>query len=85
LNSLRNPQPIFWGRDAAHSEVNAMTPIAVNIPQAAAMIGIARSSLYRLFQDGQLTPRKSGKRTLVLVSDIERYVANLPKAYELSD
>ncbi|WP_082549602.1 helix-turn-helix domain-containing protein [Mesorhizobium sp. Root552] len=57
-----------------------MTQLAVSIPQAATMIGISRSSLYLLFQDGSLTPRKSGKRTLILVSDLERYVSNLPSA-----
>lgn len=57
-----------------------MTHLAVSIPQAATMIGISRSSLYLLFQNGSITPRKSGRRTLVLVSEIERYVAHLPAA-----
>lgn len=57
-----------------------MPQLAVGIPEAAVMIGIGRTSLYCLFRDGKIVPRKSGKRTLVLVSDIERYVAELPKA-----
>lgn len=57
-----------------------LTKLAVSVPQAAAMIGICRSSLYLLFSEGAIVPRKSGKRTLVLVSDIEQYVANLPAA-----
>ncbi|MGI6854348.1 helix-turn-helix domain-containing protein [Mesorhizobium sp. 1B3] len=56
------------------------TPIAVGIPEAAAMIGIGRSSLYVLFREKKITPRKSGKRSLVLVEDLRRYVESLPSA-----
>jgi excisionase family DNA binding protein len=55
-----------------------MTKLSVTIPEAVAMTGIGRSSLYRLFAEGKLTPRKSGKRTLVLFSDLKRYVESLP-------
>ncbi|AWC22062.1 Helix-turn-helix domain protein [Aminobacter sp. MSH1] len=54
--------------------------ISVDIQEAVEMSGISRSSLYRLFKDGKLTPRKSGKRTLVIVSELESYVKSLPVA-----
>lgn len=57
-----------------------MTKISVTIPEAAEMIGIGRSSLYALFKEKKITPRKSGKRTLILVEDLKRYVENLPAA-----
>lgn len=41
--------------------------------------GIGRTSLYKLFTEGKLTPRKAGKRTLILVSELEAYLKNLPK------
>lgn len=59
-----------------------MTKLAVGVPEAAEMVGIGRSSLYLLFRDNKLTPRKSGKRTLVLVDDLKRYVESLPPARE---
>lgn len=55
-----------------------MTKMAVGILEAAQMIGLGRSSIYKLFDEGKLTPRKSGKRTLILVEDLERYVKSLP-------
>jgi excisionase family DNA binding protein len=58
-----------------------MTKLAVSVPEAAEMVGIGRSSLYTLFRDGKLTPRKSGKRTLVLVDELKRYVNALPAAH----
>jgi len=57
-----------------------MTKLSVTVPEAAEMIGLGRSSIYKLFNEGQLTPRKSGKRTLILVEDLKRYVENLPVA-----
>lgn len=57
-----------------------MTKIAVTIPEAIAISGIGRSSLYSIFRTGAIKPRKQGKRTLVLVADLERYLAGLPVA-----
>ena len=57
-----------------------MTKLSVTIPEAAEMIGIGRSSIYKLFDEGKLTPRKMGKRTLILVEDLKRFVENLPAA-----
>lgn len=57
-----------------------MNNIAVGVPEAAEMIGIGRSSLYTLFREKKLAPRKSGKRTLILVEDLRRYVDSLPAA-----
>jgi hypothetical protein len=55
-----------------------LNKIAVTIPEAIELSGIGRSSLYALFKSGSLTPRKNGKRTLLLVEELERYVKNLP-------
>ena len=40
--------------------------------------GLGRSSLYKIFNEGKLTPRKAGKRTLILVTDLEAYLKSLP-------
>lgn len=57
-----------------------MTKIAVTIPDAVAMTGISRSSIYKLFAEGKLSRRKNGKRSLILVEDLERVVKSLPEA-----
>jgi hypothetical protein len=55
-----------------------MSKISVTISEAVQMTGIGRSSLYILFREGKIQPRKSGKRTLVLVEELRRYVESLP-------
>ncbi|WP_353644221.1 helix-turn-helix domain-containing protein [Mesorhizobium sp. WSM2239] len=57
-----------------------MTKLAVSIPEAVEMTGIGRSSLYALFREGKITRRKQGKRSLILVDELRRYVESLPTA-----
>ncbi len=61
-----------------NAETPTMEQIAVSIPEAAKLIGIGRTSLYKLFDEGVITPRKSGRRTLILVEDLRRYAQSLP-------
>jgi excisionase family DNA binding protein len=52
--------------------------IAVTVPEASALSGIGRSSIYKLFNERKLTPRKSGRRTLILVEELEEFLKSLP-------
>ena len=53
--------------------------IAITIPEACAVSGLGRSSLYEIFKEGKLKPRKHGKRTLILLEDLENYLRSLPE------
>ena len=57
-----------------------MKPIAVPIPEACAAVGVGRSWMYQLLGRGVLDARKEGRRTLITVQSLQRYVATLPKA-----
>lgn len=57
-----------------------LKPIALTIPDAVAFAGLGRSTIYRLFEQGVLTPRKAGRRTLILREELEDYIRNLPAA-----
>jgi excisionase family DNA binding protein len=52
--------------------------IAVTIPEACALSGLGRSSIYEAFKSRRLIARKHGKRTLILVRDLREYLENLP-------
>lgn len=45
-------------------------PLAYTVNQAAAKLGIGRTSLYGLIQTGDLTPVKLRQRTLLLHDDL---------------
>ena len=57
-----------------------MTKISVTIREAVQLTGIGRSSLYELFREGKIQPRKSGKRTLIILEELKRYIESLPTA-----
>jgi hypothetical protein len=52
----------------------------ISIPQAAQTIGRGVSFVYELITDGRIKAVKSDSRTLVIVSSLADYVANLPPA-----
>lgn len=52
--------------------------ISATIPEAIAMTGLSRSSLYKAISEHKLTPRKNGKRTFLLVEDLKRFIGALP-------
>lgn len=51
---------------------------ALTIAEAVAASGIGRSKLYQLFKSGDIKPRKAGKRTLIIRSELEAYISSLP-------
>lgn len=53
------------------------TPIAITIQEAVQASGLSRSGLYEALKS-ELPARKSGRRTLILVADLEAYLAGLP-------
>lgn len=52
--------------------------ISMTLEKATEASGIGRTQLYELFKEGKLTPRKSGRRTLVLADELDAYVRSLP-------
>jgi excisionase family DNA binding protein len=52
-----------------------LEPVAVRIPQAAAMLGIGRSTLYLCIAAGEIETIKIGRATLIPVQSIKAFVA----------
>lgn len=54
-----------------------ITPMTVDVPNAAALIGVSVQTIYRAVQRGQLARLKLGHRTLIRRSDLEAFLASL--------
>lgn len=54
------------------------TKLAVRVSEAARMMGIGRTSLYKEISASRLKVRKAGRKTLIAVADIQVWLANLP-------
>lgn len=50
-------------------------PLASRLPDAAARLGISRSSLYKAIADGKLTSHKLCGRVVILESELQSFVA----------
>jgi excisionase family DNA binding protein len=51
---------------------------AYSIPEVLTKIGVGRDKLYELIRSGQLPTRKCGRRTIVLATDLQRFLEELP-------
>jgi Helix-turn-helix domain len=52
---------------------------AFTIPQVIARTKLGRDSIYRAIRDDKLVARKYGKRTLIVASDLEKFLQGLPR------
>ena len=55
-----------------------MQKLALTTDEACEVAGIGKTTLYSLFKAGELTKRKLGGRTVVLVDELRAYIAALP-------
>lgn len=49
--------------------------LAVSIPEAADLIGCSASMLWKLIAQGDIAKAKVGRRTVVRVAELERFLA----------
>lgn len=50
------------------------TPLANQVPQACARLGIGRTALYELLKAGELRCFKVGTRTLIPETELQRFI-----------
>jgi excisionase family DNA binding protein len=60
------------------------TPLAYSIAEACEAARVGRTAIYEAIRSGALRARKRGRRTLVLVDDLPRWLEKLP-AVETKD
>lgn len=54
--------------------------LAYTVADAALISGLSRTRLYQLFSEGVLTPKRAGRRTLILADELRDVVRSLPPA-----
>lgn len=56
-------------------------PLTLTIPDACKLANCGRSSIYRAMWSGQLPAKKLGAKVLILRSDLEAWLQDLPAAF----
>jgi excisionase family DNA binding protein len=64
--------------ESANMEKTMQTQLAMTVAEACAAARVGRTVLYELIRDGKLPARKCGRRTVVLVDDLRRWIEGLP-------
>ncbi len=54
--------------------VETIAPLRVGVPEAGRIIGLSRATLYKKILAGEIAVQKDGRRTLVAVEELRRYV-----------
>jgi hypothetical protein len=62
-----------------------LVPFVLSIAQAARCANLGRTSLYAAIASGLLKTRKAGRRTLVEVTELRRYIESLPLSSRSND
>ncbi len=52
--------------------------VSLSIPEAVKASGIGRTTIFDMIKSGRLPAKKLGARTIILRTDLEAFVANLP-------
>ncbi len=55
-----------------------MEKIALTIPEAASAANLGRTSLYAYIKRGDLLAKKVGRKTIILTSELRRFLESLP-------
>jgi excisionase family DNA binding protein len=58
-------------------ETIIIEPLAVTIQDACAMIGVKRTKLYALCEAGEIELRKIGRRSVITMASLKKFIANL--------
>jgi excisionase family DNA binding protein len=59
------------------------TTRALSVGEAAKAAGVGRTLLFEEIRKGRLTARKVGRRTIVTIDDLDRWLEALPKTADL--
>jgi hypothetical protein len=57
-----------------------LVPFALSVAEAVRLSGLGRTSLYAAIASGLLKTRKAGRRTLVEVAELRRFIESLPQS-----
>lgn len=75
-----SPSPSPNRAQRRHGEDPSPLALALGMAEAAERVGLSRSQLYEEAAEGRLVTRKVGRRRLVLVADLDSWLAALPRA-----
>jgi excisionase family DNA binding protein len=59
-------------------EDEKMQPLLCSITESCRLLGVGRTKLYEVIASGELRIRKIGRKSLIAMSDLQRWAERLP-------
>ena len=56
-----------------------MNKVAYSIDEAVTATGLSRTTIYEAIADGRLRRKKAGRRTIILATELQRFLEKLPE------
>ncbi|WP_188910935.1 helix-turn-helix domain-containing protein [Salinarimonas ramus] len=56
-----------------------VAPLGLGVSDAARAAGVGRTAVYEALKSGALVARKLGRRTIILIDDLNAWLASLPR------
>ena len=79
---MTNPKSESGTTDVQTSHSGILSPLAVNLRQAARLLGISPRKLHDLAVGGHVPTIRVGTRRLYVVTDLQSWLASQPKGGE---
>lgn len=62
-----------------------MEQLTYSIPDVSVRTGLGKTTVYKAISEGRLKARKLGNRTLILASELDKFLNSLPEVKILND
>jgi excisionase family DNA binding protein len=62
----------------ASYDYHTSSTTALSVVEVIGRLGLARDSVYKLINNGQLPAKKIGRRTVIVAADLETFLKDLP-------
>lgn len=79
---MRSRQRTGYGCQVNRAEnsqrvVDGTTPLLISLAEVEVLLGVSRTTLWRLLRDGQMASVKVGRRTKVVKADVDDFIERL--------
>jgi excisionase family DNA binding protein len=74
--SPKRAEGLLLGADAAGTNNHPFPPLAVSPRKAAQYLGVGHDAIYQLLNEGRMRSVKLGRRRLIPMSELERFLAD---------
>jgi excisionase family DNA binding protein len=75
---LKSDQWLLKGNEMSTIQTQVTGRAAFSIPEVMSMTGLGRDKVYAVINEGLLAARKCGRRTLIMATDLQKFLEALP-------